>query len=71
MGRRYSHPKTRLKIDRLGTTSLPFKPKGQPAEVQIRQPEPVNILTAMAENESVVKSENDAERKAIALAWLL
>ena len=30
----------------------------------------MNILTAMAENESVVKNENDAERKAIALAWL-
>jgi hypothetical protein len=30
----------------------------------------VNILTAMTENESVVKSKNDTERKAIALAWL-
>jgi S1/P1 Nuclease len=30
----------------------------------------VNILTAMAENESVMKSENGAERKANALAWL-
>ena len=30
----------------------------------------MNILTAMAENESVVKNENDRERKAIALAWL-
>jgi hypothetical protein len=30
----------------------------------------VNILTAMAENENVVKNQNDAERKAIALAWL-
>ena len=48
----------------------PFKPDGQPASVQIREPEPVNILTAMAENESVVKNENDPERKAIALAWL-
>jgi tRNA U55 pseudouridine synthase TruB len=34
------------------------------------EPEPVNILTAMAENESVVKKENDPERRAIALAWL-
>ena len=50
--------------------NLPFKPEGQPASVQIREPEPVNILTAMAENESVVKNENDPERKAIALAWL-
>jgi hypothetical protein len=49
--------------------NLPFKPEGQPAYVQIREPEPVNILTAMAENEGVVRGENDAERKAIALAW--
>lgn len=48
----------------------PFKPDGQPANLQIRDPEPVNILTALAENEGVVKNENDAERKAIALAWL-
>jgi hypothetical protein len=49
--------------------NLPFKPEGQPRSVQIREPEPVNILTAMAENESVVKNESDSERKAIALAW--
>jgi hypothetical protein len=30
----------------------------------------MNILTTMAENESVVRNENDPERKAIALAWL-
>jgi S1/P1 nuclease len=50
--------------------NLPFKPEGQPASLQTRDPEPVNILTAMADNERVVKSENDPERKAIALAWL-
>jgi hypothetical protein len=49
---------------------FPFKPEGQPLTVQIREPEPVNILTALAENESVVKNENNPERKAIALAWL-
>jgi S1/P1 Nuclease len=48
----------------------PFKPEGQPASVQIREPEPVNILTAMVENENVVKKESDGERRAIALAWL-
>jgi hypothetical protein len=48
----------------------PFNPQGQPLGVQRRDPEPVNILTAMAENESVVKQESDVERKAIALAWL-
>jgi len=50
--------------------NLPFKPEGQPASVQTKEPEPVNILTAMAENESVVKSEKDAERRAIALSRL-
>jgi S1/P1 Nuclease len=50
--------------------NIPFKPEGQPASVQIREPEPVNILTALAENESLLKNEKDAERKAIALAWL-
>jgi hypothetical protein len=50
--------------------NIPFKPEGQPASVQIRQPDPVNILAAMAENESVVNNENNPERRAIALAWL-
>jgi hypothetical protein len=50
--------------------NLPFKPEGQPASVQIREPEPVNILSAMAENESTAKNESDPERRAIALAWL-
>jgi len=36
--------------------NLPFKPEGQPDSVQTREPEPVNILTALAENESVVKN---------------
>jgi hypothetical protein len=50
---------------------FPFKPEGQPLTVQIREPEPVNILTALAENERVVKNgSGDAERRAIALAWL-
>jgi hypothetical protein len=48
----------------------PFKPEGQPARVRTREPEPVNILTALVENERVMKNEDDQERKAIALAWL-
>jgi S1/P1 Nuclease len=48
----------------------PFKPEGQPASVQIREAESVNILTALAENERAMKNENDPERRAIALAWL-
>jgi S1/P1 Nuclease len=50
--------------------NLPFKPEGQPDNVQTKDPEPVNILTALAENERVVKNANDPEREAIALAWL-
>jgi hypothetical protein len=50
--------------------SWPFKPEGQPDSVKIRQPAPVNILTALAENESIAKSGNDPEQGAIALAWL-
>src|SRR5262245_25994035 len=49
---------------------FPFKPEGQPASVQIKEPELVNILTVLAENEGVVRKENDGQRKAIALAWL-
>lgn len=50
--------------------NLPFRPEGQPDTVQIREPEPINILTALASNESVVKGDNDAARRAIALSWL-
>ena len=48
----------------------PFKPSGQPASVQTRDPEPVNILTALAENQGLVRQASDPERKAIALARL-
>ncbi len=37
--------------------NLPFKPEGQPASVQVREPGRVNILTAMAENELVMTKE--------------
>jgi hypothetical protein len=48
----------------------PFKPEGQPASVEIKDPEPVNLRTALTENERVVRNGTDPERKAIALAWL-
>src|SRR5262249_12210487 len=48
----------------------PLKPNAQPPRVQTREPESVNILTAMAENQRMVANDNDAGRKAIALAWL-
>ena len=38
--------------------------------MQTREPESVNILTAMVENQRIVATENNPERKAIALAWL-
>src|SRR5262249_3075913 len=38
--------------------------------VQTKEPEAVNILTAMVENQRIAANETDAERKAIALAWL-
>jgi hypothetical protein len=51
--------------------NFPFKPEGQPASVQATEPEPVNILTALAENEGVMKNgSSDGERRAIALTWL-
>jgi hypothetical protein len=46
----------------------PFKSEGQSATLQVRESDPVNILTTLAENEGVVKKENNRERKAIALA---
>jgi hypothetical protein len=48
----------------------PFKPDGQPKSLQTREAEPVNILTAMAENERIVQNDRDSERAATALAWL-
>src|SRR5262249_33679448 len=46
--------------------NFPFKPKGQPDSVQTREPELVNILTAMADNQRIVANETDPERKTIA-----
>src|SRR5262245_10048681 len=36
----------------------PFKPDKQPANVQTREPEPVNILAAMVENQRIMATEN-------------
>jgi S1/P1 Nuclease len=48
----------------------PFKPEGPTGNSTNQRTEPVNILTALAENERVVKNESVSERKAVALAWL-
>jgi len=61
---------TRLKIDRLGITSTSLQTRAATCKCANQDPEPVNILTAMAENQRIVADDNDAERKAIALAWL-
>src|SRR5215510_5288444 len=44
-------------------SNFPFKPEGQPPSVQTKDPEAVNILTAMAENERTVRSGTDPERR--------
>jgi hypothetical protein len=51
--------------------NLPFKPEGQPDSVEVKEPERVNILTVLAENERILKNENQVERKAIALFHLV
>jgi len=47
-----------------------FKPDSQPANVQPQPPHNVNILTALAENERMAKTDGDPTRRAIALTWL-
>jgi S1/P1 Nuclease len=48
----------------------PFKPGSEPESVGTRPPQPVNILTALVENERIVRSAVESEKKAIALTWL-
>jgi len=50
--------------------NFPFKPDDQPVSVQTKPSQAVNILTALAENERIAKTDSDPERKAIALTWL-
>jgi hypothetical protein len=60
-----------LRFPRITThINYPFKPNGQPETVQAKPPQAVNILTALAENEHIAKTEADPERRAIALTWL-
>jgi hypothetical protein len=48
---------------------FPFKPEGEPANIQVMQPPQENILTAIAVNERVLRSGSDPARRGIALAW--
>ncbi len=50
---------------------FPFKPEGEPADIQAIQPPQENILTAIAENERIVRSGNEPARRGIALTWLV
>jgi hypothetical protein len=50
--------------------NLPFKPDGKPDNIDPKPPHPVNILSALPENERIVRSQAPAEQRAIALAWL-
>jgi len=55
----------------------PLKPEGQPANVQIREPEPANILTAMAENKAwcrgdrMIQSERQSPSRGSSILWAM
>ena len=49
----------------------PFKPAGEPDDIKPLPPLPANILTALAENQQIVKKPGvPPDQRAIALAWL-
>jgi len=48
----------------------PFKPDSEPESVGTKLPQRINILTALAENERIVRTVVEPEKKAIALTWL-
>ena len=50
--------------------NFPFKPDGQPASIQTKPPQAVNIITALVDNERIVNTDTDPARKSIALTWL-
>jgi hypothetical protein len=45
---------------------FPFKPEGEPGNIQAIQPPQENILTAIAENERIVRSGGEPARRGIA-----
>jgi S1/P1 nuclease len=51
--------------------NFPFKPKGEPDSIKPLPPDPNNILSAIRENERILRSEAPAEKRAVALAWLI
>jgi hypothetical protein len=49
---------------------FPFKPEGEPASIQAIEPPQENILTAITENQRIVRSGINPARRGIALTWL-
>jgi len=49
---------------------FPFKPEGEPANIQAVQPPQENILTAIAENTRILRTGSDPARRGVALTWL-
>ncbi len=50
--------------------NLPFKPPGQPASVESRDPASVNILSAFAHRLDTVRRDAAAAERAVALGWI-
>jgi hypothetical protein len=50
--------------------NFPFKPEGEPASIKPKPPDPVNILSAINENQRILRSEAPPDQWATALAWL-
>jgi hypothetical protein len=50
--------------------NFPFKPDGAPASIEPKPPDSVNILSAMNENQQILRSDSPPDQRAIALAWL-
>src|SRR5258708_3275944 len=50
--------------------NFPFKLTGEPEDIKPLPSDPDNILSALAENRRIVKSQVSADKRAIALAWL-
>ena len=49
---------------------LPVQTRRQAKSIQVVQPPQENILTAMVENERIVRTADDPARRGVALAWL-
>jgi hypothetical protein len=48
----------------------PYKPDGEPVSIEPKPPQPINILTAIADNQRILRNDTPADQRAVALAWL-